>query len=147
MPVTWILIADSRHARLFEKRDTTGTLHEKESFANPADSGEGDEWRTVRHGGSDDRGGSVMVHTADPQVLPVRQEDNRFARTIVGYLDQGRNERRYDSLYLIAAPAFLGLIRGNLNHEAQRMVEEELPENIAGYDVRRIERFLDSKFD
>lgn len=146
MPVTWILIADSRHARLFEKRDTSGTLHEKESFVNPSGSTEGDEWRTIHHGGSHGKDEGVMVHTADPQVLPVRQEDDLFARTIVGYLDQARNDRRYDSLYLIGAPAFLGLIRGNLNHDVQRMVEEELPENIAGYDVRRIERFLESKF-
>lgn len=145
MPVTWILISDSHCARIFEARERLGSLQEVERFENPAaDAGDDDHASDLSNDTKLER---FRVQTADPQVFPVAQASDAFARTITNYLNQARIERRYDSLYLVAAPAFLGLIRGNLQHEVQRMVEEEIPANMSSYDVRRIEHFLDSKFE
>lgn len=148
MTKTWIVIADSRRARIFEQQERHGPLKEVESFANVAASRmERDATRTDHLGRPVSKGERVTHHTAEPPVFRVNQENDQFARTITGFLSQARSEERYDQLYLVAAPAFLGLIRGNLHQEVQRMVEEELPDDVAAFDVPRVERYLESKFD
>ncbi|MBA4142386.1 MAG: host attachment protein [Nitrosospira sp.] len=147
MGTTWILIADSSRARIFEKKGREKNLQEIEDFVNPAGRAASNELRTDERGRFYGRGEQYHGHTADPSVFPVEHENEMFSHTVTKYLDDARKTQRYEHLYLIAAPKFLGLIRGNLGEEVKKMVEGELHKDISTLKSREIEAYVNEEID
>ena len=142
MQTTWILVADSSRARIFEKHQAERHLREIEDFVNPAGRADSNDLRSDERGRFYGKGERDQAHTADPHVFPVEHENEMFALAVARHLDQARNAHRYQRLRLIAAPKFLGLIRGNLNKEVQELVVEELPKDISSFNLPEIENYL-----
>jgi protein required for attachment to host cells len=145
MQTTWIVVADSSRARIFEMQAGQQHLREIADLVNPAGRADDNELRTDERGRFYGKGERNQAHTADPAVFPVEHENELFSRTVTHYLEEGRNQHRYSQLYLIAAPKFLGLIRSNLDKEVQKMVKEELPKDISTYTVQQIEEYIKQK--
>jgi protein required for attachment to host cells len=144
MDTTWILVADSSRARIFEKKEQDEHLQEIEDLVDTEGRATSSELRTGELGrfyGKDERG---QANTADPTVFPVQHENEIFSRTLTQYLDKGRNEHRYKRLYLIAPPKFLGLIRSNLNEQVEKLVEKEFPKDISTFTIRQIEDYINT---
>ena len=76
------------------------------------------------------------------RVTPVEHETELFSKTLARYLDKARNEHRYDKLYLIAPPEFLGLMRENLSKEVRKLTAEEINKDLSWFDARDIERHV-----
>jgi len=163
MQTTWVIAADSNRARIFEMSPGGDKLREIEDMFNPegrqsvgeqVSDAEGSfaQGGPVRGGGSTGPGiaGGAMGgsrgqgSTGEPQETWREHDVNMFSKQLVRYLDQARNEHRFDKLRVIAAPRFLGLIRQNMNKEVQKMVEEEIPKEITGLDTRNVEQYLQS---
>lgn len=141
METTWIVVADSSRARVFEQGDKH--LREIEDMLNPgARSG---MLRKDDDGKLHDRNERIQGHVIEPPTGPAAHENEVFARSIGHYLDQARNAHRYDRLRLIAAPKFLGLMRGKLNKEVQKMIAQELPKDISMFSLHQIEAYLDEQ--
>jgi len=88
---TWILIGDGSHARLFHAGDP----------AQP--------WDLVQR--------FDRAHSREKTDTATSHEDageHGFARQLVAQLETGRQQGKFDRLVLVAAPKFLGQLRGEL---------------------------------
>ena len=139
---TWILTADASRARIFESRKNEKCLHEVEQFINPKAQQRDRDINTAPYGRYHNHAGGPQANTAEPHVDAVKQETELFARDLSDYLEKARNEHRFDSLRVIAAPKVLGMMRQNLSKEAMKLVEEEIPKDISWFDKREIEQYL-----
>jgi len=103
---TWILVADSARARLFEK-DPAGALNELGCYTNP-------EARSATRGLTTDRLPTVNEsvgaarHAIEPHTSRRAKAAGSFARSLREILVQGDHTRRFERLVLVAPPRFLG---------------------------------------
>ncbi len=141
MDTTWIIVADSSRARVFEQGEKH--LREIEDMVNPG--GHANNLRKDGDGKLHDKNERIQGHVVAPPTAPVDHENDVFARSIGQYLDQARNARRYARLRVIAAPKFLGLMRSNLHKEVQKLIAQELPKDISMFSVHQIEAYLDEQ--
>jgi protein required for attachment to host cells len=144
---TWVVIADSSRARIFETNTRRPHLLEIEDFVNSGGRSADIDLRTDERGRFYGKGERNQAHTADPQVSPVEHENEIFSRTLTRYLGNALQEHRYKQLYVIAAPKFLGLLRRNLDKAVQESVVEELPNDISNFTTAQIEEFMKQKID
>jgi protein required for attachment to host cells len=73
---------------------------------------------------------------------PPEIEAAKFCKEIGRYLDQARMQHRYNRLYLMAPPRFLGMIRKELGKEVGKLVVEELDKDVSWFNAREIERYI-----
>jgi hypothetical protein len=65
-------------------------------------------------------------------MLPIAEPDReRFAKTVAGYLEQGRLHRRYQRLRLAVEPKFLGMVREHLSEQTRQLISEEINEDLS----------------
>ena len=139
MTTTWIIAADSSRARILQVTDRDEHLEEIEDLLNPEGrvhdreliSDAQPRFHGTRGPGSDREEPSAADHATD-----------LFAKRVADYLDKARTAQRYDRLHLIAAPKFLGQLRKELGKEVQKLVAEELPKDLSGFNAREIEQSL-----
>ena len=118
MPTTWIVTGDAARARILQ---VTGRnqLEEIESFDNP------------------------KARTSEAEVPgDAEHETELFAKDIDRRLDHARVRNRFDRLFLLATPKFLGLLRQNLSRETAKLVSDDIAQNLSWFDPREVERFL-----
>lgn len=131
MDTTWIIVADSSHARIFQTRDGGRTLEEIEDLANPL--GRADNKQVATDGGGQYFGPEGRGHTAPRVEEPVQHEVRQFARHLGHRLDTAAAQNRYQRLALVAAPRFLGLLRDSLDRQTRKLVCAESAKNIASF--------------
>jgi protein required for attachment to host cells len=141
MQTTWIVAADSGRARIFEAEGTGKNFHELQDFVNEAGRERHQDLRTDAKGRFYGKGERDQAHTADPDIDAPRHETELFAKMVCEYLDKGRVEHKYDDLFLVADPQFLGMTRDMLSKEAQRLIKREVPKDISWFDEREIAEF------
>ena len=142
MRTTWILISDSSRARIFEKKEHEKHLEEVEDFVDSAGRATSNELGTDERGRFYGRGERYQGHTTQPAVSPVEHENDLFAHILTRYLNDGRKANRYNRLYIIAPPKFLGLIRGSLDDEVKKMVQGELQKDISTFTAHEVEGYV-----
>jgi protein required for attachment to host cells len=140
MQKTWVLVADTTRARFFSVDKPLGPLTEVHTLVHTESRLHEQELtsdaRPGRNVGAS--GGHSMGHESDPK----RQENIRFAREISGYLDGAHSERRFDRLYIVAAPSFLGELRQTLGKGVVQTVAEEVSKNITRLEPHDIRQHL-----
>jgi len=139
---TWIVAADGARARIFEIIDPERRLRELESLDHPRGRAHNRDLKSDAQGRYFSHGGGPRVHSATRQVSPVQHENELFAKTIARRLDKARSKRRYDKLYLIAPPEFLGLLREKLGKEARKATTEEINKDLSRLEPRDLERYI-----
>ena len=78
----------------------------------------------------------------EPRAGAVEHGAELFAKRVGEYLDHARNERRFERLYLVAAPKFLGQLRRELGKETGKLVIEELDKDLSWFDQRSLEGYV-----
>lgn len=141
MQTTWIVAADSTRARIFEVEGVDTNFHELQDFVNEAGRENDRDLRSDAKGRFFGKGERDQGHTAEPHTGAVQHEIELYAKEVCEFLEQARVAHRYDGLFLIAFPKFLGLLRQNLSKEAQRLIADEIPKEISGLEAREIEDF------
>jgi protein required for attachment to host cells len=138
MPTTWIVTGDASRARILQ---VTGQnrLEEIESFVNPKGRMPDRELTTDAH--------PRLRGTAGPgsdrqETGAAEHETEMFAKAIDRRLDLARARNRFDRLFLLAPPKFLGLLRQNLSRETAKLVSDDVAQNLAWFDPREVERYL-----
>lgn len=131
MQTTWVIAADQGRARIFEMSEGGKQLQEIEDLLNP-------ETRSGERGaalGGRLIGGSGGAATA-------HQEIESFSKRVGVFVEQGRAARRFDKLCLIAPAKFLDQLRQNLGEEARKMIEIEIPKDLAWSQSRDVAEFI-----
>jgi protein required for attachment to host cells len=135
----WIVVASAARARIFERDGPRSDLIEIEGLANTEERLHGHEIDSDRPGRSFDSMGEHR-HAMEPPVGAKEKLAMDFARTVVGTLEAGRTTNRFDQLWVVAPPRFLGRLRGEMGDALSRMVSQEIhkdltqedPETVAG---------------
>lgn len=142
MEKTWVLVADTTRARIFQADKPLGPLHEVETLVHTESRLHEQELtsdrRPGRNTGSNGGSGHSMGHEEDPK----RQQGIRFAKQVSQFLDGAHNDRRFQRLYVVAAPAFLGDLRQNLAKPVAGTINGEVPKNVTRLNAADIRHHL-----
>jgi len=137
MTTTWVLIADSSRARLFSVDRALAPLQEIQAFINPEGRAKPRDLVSDRPGRSAGNGPNL-----DYEVTPKRQQAILFAKEISEHLKSGRIGGLFRKLYIVAAPAFLGLLRDKLDAKTAERVVETVSKDLTQLEPARIRRHL-----
>ncbi|MEQ8798991.1 MAG: host attachment protein [Salinisphaeraceae bacterium] len=142
---TWIVVADSARARIFERDGRWQPLAELQGLAHPESRLHHGDLKTGGRGEQQESTGRAS-HASDWSTTPSQQEAKRFAREVADTLHEGRTQNRFERLVLVAAPAFLGRLRDKLDGPTQHCVTQTLDKNWARHATPDIQGLLEQHF-
>ena len=141
MKPVWILVADSSQARIFSAENSQADLIEIETLLHP----EGrlheqnmDSDLPGKNSGSQGAGG----HAYSDENSPKEQEEINFALRVANHLSDELNQNKYERLYMVAAPAFLGDLRNAISTRVEKHVAFSLGKNIVTLSPEDIRTYL-----
>jgi protein required for attachment to host cells len=113
-----------------------GELHEIEALGNPeARLHEGD--LVSDRGGRDSNGGG-STHGLGTGDKAKTESANRFAAEVCEHLEQGRRRSAFNRLYVIGAPAFLGLMRKHQSTPLRGLIAAEIAKDVTTQPLDKI---------
>jgi len=141
MSTAWVVVADTAHARIFSAEQPNSELKEIETLVHPeARLHEGDmvsdspgRERNASGAGSHDVG-----HTSDAK----QETAMRFAEQVTGVIENGLIAGRFNKLYIIAAPAFLGIMRKHYSSATSQSITAEINKNLTTHSANEIRQYL-----
>lgn len=131
MASMWIVAADSSQCRIFAAHAPDGALQELETLSHPEARLQEQALVSDSPGRAFDSKGAGR-HAMEVEVSAKKHEAMMFAGRIAARLDAGRVRRDFDKLALVAAPEFLGLLRGKLGPQLRALVLHEVDTNPSG---------------
>lgn len=140
--VTWILVADRSRAKLLhvlpEGQGPYPTLacwsHEAGRI-QPRERDAEEPGRIIHPAG--------YASAVEPHEDRDHVEARRFAKELVGHLEHSRQERRFDRLFVIAPPGFLGVLRDAWTPSLHAMIVREWNHDLAGLTEAALQRRLE----
>lgn len=129
METTWIIVADSGHCRCFEAASRIGPLTEVADLVMPASRLRDQDLVSDRPGRAFDSFGSGR-HAMEPRTPAKETGSRRFAAEIAAMLETAHQQRRFERLGVVAAPAFLGLLREALSDGLRKQVAFEMDKDL-----------------
>jgi len=141
MRTSWIVVADSACATLYEAAAPNAPLNEIHTYLHAEARMHEQKLTSDLPGRTFDSMGSNR-HAMSSPTDPKREEAIRFAKELVQALERGRNEHRFERLYVAAPPAFLGLLRSHYSAPLAAMVAQELDKNLTGESMPALRRQL-----
>ena len=121
-PSTWVLVADSARARIFDWTSLSGPLTELRDFANPQGRLKEGELTSDRPGVSHSSKGHRTGHPMNAEHSAGSAASNEFVRTLVTELKVGLDARKFERVVLVMPPVFLGQLRSHLDHRLESVV-------------------------
>jgi protein required for attachment to host cells len=144
MDKKWVVVADSSRARIFAFHQAALEMQELEGLTHPASRAHERDLISDRPGRSFDSVGSGR-HATEGEVSPKQQEAIVFAREICDRLELARTRGEFDEITLVAAPAFLGLLRENLSAAIHKLIVRTIDKNLVQHDEAEIRAHLESR--
>jgi protein required for attachment to host cells len=138
----WIVVADEGRARFVERVRPRAELTEVAEIASERAHARAAELRRDAKGRLYGKGERAMGHTTEPHADPRQKEAQRFARRVAEHLERAHREQRYDQLFIIAAPAFLGMLRDELPPTLRKLVGGELDQDLVKLDFHTLAQRL-----
>lgn len=140
---TWILVADSARARVFEVGAKDGLLFEVGGYANPeAHSKPSDIGRDKPPRAQESA--SPARHALEPHTDPHDKPALKFAHGLAEVLEQGRVEHSYTRLVLAAPPRFLGQLNQALSGQVSKLVAKTISKDYSRASAAEISAMLDA---
>jgi protein required for attachment to host cells len=93
-----------------------------------------------------DRMGSAR-HSMEPDTGVKEESRRRFVKQMVERLESAHLRGEFDRLVLLAAPAVLGVIRKTLTSKLIKAVIKEIPKDVIGQDLDKIQSQLRRSFE
>lgn len=140
---TWILVADTARARIFEVGAQDGQLFEVGGYANPEGHTKPSDIGRDRPPRAHESVGSTR-HAKEPHTDPHDKTAQRFARGLAEVLDHGRVEHAYTRLLLVAPPRFLGQLNAALDAQVARLVVKTIGKDLSRASAAEIGAMLDA---
>ena len=140
---TWILIADASIAHIVDSTGRGSDLAMVDDIQLDGTTLPGRELAADRPGRSFDRAGEGR-HGMEPRTDPREVEQERFAREVVGALEEADRRQRFDRLILVAPPTFMGLLRGIMPSRLANKVGGELTKDLTKIAIHDLPDHLES---
>lgn len=142
MASTWIVVADSARARIFDAGPHGRELNEVEDLSHPESRLHEGDLRTGSTGSRQQRM-STARSASGPTTSTHEKHTTGFARDIARYLEHARHRGNFDKLVIAAEPAVLGELRDHLDAATRACVTREIDKNWARHTARDIKAFLE----
>jgi protein required for attachment to host cells len=126
---TWVLIADSTRARLFEHHRSRSSWELVFEDDRP-ELRDHELMRDSDRPGRTFQSASPTRHAMQPHTTPEQRNREHFARELVERLQSGVNQHRFGQLLLVAPPAMLGELRSHLDDGLRERVIAELDKDL-----------------
>ncbi len=141
MSKIWVVAADQSRARIFSAETAIAPLEEIEALAHPAGRlHEGDLVSDKQ--GREHNAAGVGSHDMGHDSSARDGEADRFAAQVCDALEQARNRNRFEKLYVVAAPAFLGMLRKHQSAPLKKLIGKEVSKNLTTHDPEEIRKAL-----
>ena len=141
MKSVWILIADSSRARIFTAESSVANLVEIETMNHSEARLHEQDLESDLPGkanGTQGAGG----HLYTDETSPKEQEDINFAKRVAQHLCSELNLNKFENLFVIAAPSFLGSLRGECSNRLQKHIAFTLNKNVVTLSPKEIRSYL-----
>jgi protein required for attachment to host cells len=138
---TWVLVADNSRARFFAAEKALSPLQEVQDLTYPeARLHEGD--LVTDKGGRDCNRSTGSAHGLGTDYTAKQDGAERFAQMVCTELESARTKGSFSRLYIVAAPAFLGMLRKHQPAALRQLVAGEVDKNLATHDAAAIRKHL-----
>ena len=134
---TWVLVADRARARLFEIAADDRSMTELACYASAASRSTAQESMAEELPRVNDSMSSTR-HAIEPRTTLRDKNANQFARVLSDALQQGRANRRYERLILVAPARFLGTLHTTLDKALRECVVGELQRDLVALPAHEI---------
>ena len=138
MSKTWIVVAESSRAKIYEVKQVKSkkSLRELMGFTHSVSRSHkqqlsGSQQKESRH--------SLLTSSLDTHKSHERVE---FARSIGEHLNTARNKGQFNKLILMSPPKFLGDLRKNLGNETNKIVISEIDKNLVRHTLKDIQAHI-----
>jgi protein required for attachment to host cells len=132
---TWVVVAHRGGARLLLQEDDEKT-RVIETLDNP-------EARTHDRESAPGHEGGRAARQTEGRDISRDHASKPFANLLADKLQRGRTDGQYDELVLIAAPRFLGVLRGALDAATTQKIRGTLDKDYAGLNDHELIARLD----
>lgn len=136
MSHTWILVANSSLARIFQAQNNHD-LKEIQQLTHP-------ESRMYVHDLVSDKQGrgfessNANRHPMEPTTSPKEVEFATFAKELSAHLSLAHNEGKFTKLYIAAGPHFLGLLREKISAATIHLIAGQIDKDITHLEAKQI---------
>lgn len=141
----WVVIANSRRARCFERQTNDRSLAELSDFVNfeakmqgAADTGVLEAAATKGHGRTAHAGTQFEPHTQ----LKTKEQDN-FAHRLADYINDAVESNRCSGIVLIASQPMLGKIKPRMSAASSMALRRCVPRDLTRYQGPELKRRVD----
>ncbi len=141
MSKTWVLIADSARARLFEIEPSDKGLSEVACFNNPDGHALGRGTATDRLPRVNESVGPVR-HAIEPHTSLREKSTDHFAHGLSETLERGYHDHLYERLVLVAPDRFLGMLHKNFSKTLIACIAGEVRHNLTALPVSELQSRL-----
>ncbi len=138
---TWIIVANGSRARVFSAKSSTGSIEEIETLIHPEGRVHEQTLTSDLPGRTFDRAGPGR-HAMEAKVGTKQQKQIGFATRVADYVEAARENHKYRSLFVVAAPNFLGLIRSKLTRDTTACVDFWMDKDLTSLSKEEIRKRL-----
>lgn len=141
---TWVVVADASRAEIFSRTKRRSPLEAVQLLEEPAARAREQDFDADAPGRSFDSGGQGR-HAMEPEQSGRERLREDFARRIGDELEAGRLTNQFNRLIIVAAPAMLGVLRGQLGDPTSALVRMEIDKDMTGQAPEAIARLIDDQ--
>ncbi len=145
MSRTLIIVANSSCARIFESHHDDNILTEIETLLETTVRLRDQDLVSDKIGSQRDGKGNTSSHGVSEHHAIKHQHQNQFAHVVAEAIEKANNKMRFDALYIISSPRFLGLLRKKLSETTYKKVQGEISKNITHDSLEEIRSYLPKK--
>ncbi len=142
MSKTWVVVAESSRAKIFEVEINKSRkfLKELRGFTH-----------SISRNHKQQLSGSQQKESRHSQLTSLHDthknhERTEFARTIGEHLNSARNRGLFNKLILMSPPRFLGALRKNLGNETSKYVVSEIDKNLVRHNIMEIQAHMPIRY-
>ncbi|MFA5083177.1 MAG: host attachment protein [Hydrogenophilaceae bacterium] len=136
MSITWIMVANASHAKLFTNKGPNKGLELVKELEHP-------ESREKAAGLVSDRIGNYAGSGSYAQPTnPKEHEAERFAQEIAHELEQGRVNNAYEKLIMVTSAHFMGLLNGRITTQVKNKISSSINKDYTQLPVKELSGHL-----
>ncbi len=138
---TWIVVAESSRAKIYELNKRHEPLRELADLVHP-EARLHETAITADMPGRNVAGDGISRHALADPTPAGEYEAAEFAREVADYLERGRNEGKFERLMIAAAPGFLGQLRKAMSGALRQHVIKEIDKHLLRVDAEMLKAYF-----
>jgi len=137
----WIVVADAAKARVLSAEKLNESWSEVTEMLHPESRQKiGELYRDDPSVMSSSSGPGQDV--IEPATDLKDKETQTFAREVSDFLEENHLKENFDQLYVMAAPAFLGMLRPLLHKGVEEKIVTSIDKNLVDMDIDTLKGYL-----